>query len=318
MSPAPIDSIMTIDAHYLHPERAAIYLLTEGAEAAFIDNGTRFSVPHLLEALTQQGLTPEHVRYIIVTHVHLDHSGGTTELLKHCANATVIAHPRAGRHIVDPTKLVAGARALYGGDFFDRVYGEIEPVEASRVQIVEDGDTLALGNRTLSILDSPGHAPHHLSVIDSATNSIFTGDAFGLHYRQLQHGAHPFFTYVCAPPRFDPPTAKETVRRIANSGVDRVYLTHYGMTEAIEQGAENLILSLDAYDDAVNQAAATDLENEDLVRYCAERTEEITKNDLKRAGLDPNDAEVIQWSLSESATTSHGLAALAQRRRSET
>jgi len=316
MSESPINSISTIDGHYLHPERAAVYLIKEGAEAAFIDNATRFSVPNLLKGLAQQGLAPKQVRYLIVTHVHLDHSGGTAELLKHCPNATVIAHPRAGRHIVEPVKLVEGARALYGGDFFDEHYGEIEPVDAARVQIVEEGETLMLEDRTLTILDTPGHAPHHISILDTGTNSMFTGDAFGLHYHQLQHGDHPFFTYVCAPPRFEPPEAKETVRRIAKSGVDRVYLTHYGMTEEVDRGAENLLHSLDAYDAAVNRAASTGLEGKELVGYCTECTEEITKDDIRRAGLDPDDDEVTRWALSELATTSHGLAALAERRRS--
>ncbi|MEK7793515.1 MAG: MBL fold metallo-hydrolase, partial [Candidatus Hydrogenedentota bacterium] len=183
---AVTEHITTIDGNYTCPQRAAAYLLVDGDEAAFVDNVKRFAVPDLLAALSQRGLSSEQVRYIIVTHVHLAHSGGTAELLKHCPNATVIAHPRAGRHLIDPSKLIAAARPIYGDELFEREFGVIEPVPAERVRIVEEGDTLDFGARTLEFLHTPGHAKHHLSVIDPGTESALTGDAYGLAQLRLQ------------------------------------------------------------------------------------------------------------------------------------
>ena len=196
-----------------------------------------------MEGLEKAGLAPEQVRYLIVTHVHLDHSGGTAELLKHCPNATVIAHPRAGRHIIDPSRLVTGARLIYGDEAFDRLYGEIEPVDADRVVTKEDGETLELGGRTLTFYDSPGHARHHFIVQDSATNSIVVGDAFGNCYPHLQRGDQAYFSYVCAPPQFNPAEARATIERIRDLEPDRIYVAHFGQSSAIQQGAVSAALA---------------------------------------------------------------------------
>lgn len=315
MATTQTESIHTIDGHYHYPGRAAAYLIVDGDEAAFVDTVTRFSVPYLLESLKKAGLSPEQVRYIIVTHVHLDHSGGAAELLKHCPNATIVAHPRAGRHIIDPSRLVESARPIYGDEAFDRLYGEIEPVDAARVVTKEDGEMLQLGERTLTFYDSPGHARHHFVVQDSATNSIISGDAFGLCYTYLQRGDQPYFSYVCAPPQFDPAAARSTIERIRDLEPDRVFVTHFGQSPGVQQGAEQLLHDLDAFDAAVNTAAQTDLVEAELLDYCTSRALDITKQGLVRAGLDLEDDEVMKWALSEHSVTSQGLAALAQKRR---
>ncbi len=315
MATTTMESIRVIDGHYIVPGRAAAYLIKDGEEGAFVDTVTRFSAPHLLAGLEASGLAPEQVRYIIVTHVHLDHSGGTAELAKHCPNARIICHPRAERHLVDPTKLVAGAKEIYGEESFQALYGEIEPITADRVESLEDEATRPLGERTLTFLHTPGHAKHHLVVQDSATNSMLTGDAFGLCYPQLQHGTRPYLNYVCAPPHFDPGPAKESIRRIMTTGVDRVCVTHFGPTEAVTQGGEQLVEVLDKYDAAVNEAAATDLEDEALLAYCGDRALSITKDELRKCGLDPEDEAVTQWALSEHLLTTQGLRVLAEQRR---
>lgn len=315
MATATTDSITLIDGHYLIPGRAAAYLVKDGDEAAFVDNVTRFSAPYLLEALERNGLAPGQVRYIIVTHIHLDHSGGTAELAKQCPNATVVCHPRAERHIIDPEKLVAGAIAVYGEEEFRKLYGEIEPVAAERVQSLEDEATLPLGNRTLRFLHTPGHAKHHFVVEDSATNSMFTGDAFGLCYPQLQGGARAYLNYVCAPPQFDPQPAKESVRRIMETGVDRVYVTHFGPTTAVQEGGEQLLDVLDVFDAIADDAAATELEGQALYDYCAGRALDVTKAELVKCGLDPGDDTTMRWALSEHVVTSQGLQVLAEKRR---
>lgn len=310
-------TIKTIDGHYHYPGRAAAYLLSSGDEAAFVDNVTRFSIPYLMEALDEAELRPEQVRYVIVTHVHLDHSGGTAELVKHCPNATVIAHPRAARHIVDPTKLVNSARPIYGDEVFERVFGVIEPVDAEIVQSMDDGETLELGGHTLTFLDSPGHARHHFVIHDSGTNSVFSGDAFGLYFPQLQGGSKACYTYVCAPPQFDPAAGRNTIRRIMDLNPDHVFVTHFGECSDIQKGGARMIHMLDAYEAAVDTAAKTDLEGDALLEYCTKRSTDIIKQELAACGLDTNDETVLKWALAENAITSQGLVILAEQRRSE-
>ena len=180
-------SIVTIDTHYLgRSEFAAAYLIVDGDRAAFIDNNTNAAVPRLLAALDDHGLTPAQVAYIIITHVHLDHAGGTSALAAACPDATVIAHPRAAPHVIAPERLVESASAVYGATEFKRLYGTIEPVPADRVRSMEDEEVLAFGARELTFLHTRGHANHHFCVADSATGVIFTGDAFGLAYPALQ------------------------------------------------------------------------------------------------------------------------------------
>jgi glyoxylase-like metal-dependent hydrolase (beta-lactamase superfamily II) len=307
-------SIEIVDGHYFFPERAGAYLINAGDEAAFVDNITRFSVPDLLKALDSQGLKPEQVKYAIVTHIHLDHSGGTAELIKHCPNATVLCHPKAEAHIIDPSRLVAGARAVYG-DGFDDLYGEIDPVDGDRVRSIDDLESVELGSRTLTFYETPGHARHHHAILDSQTNMMIAGDAFGLCYRQLQGGTSQYMTYVCAPPTFEPDKARASVQKILDANPDSIGVTHYGMVKDIQHGAEQVIRSVDKFEAVSIRASETDLEGEALQDYCTEACLEVIKEELRISGLDPADAEVMKWATNEHGVTSQGVAVLAGRLR---
>lgn len=314
--PDPQDHFaLTLDAHYMYPGRAAAFLLVDSGEAAFIDSGTRFSVPYMMDALRGAGLAPSQVRYLIITHVHLDHSGGAARLAQECPDATVLCHPKSERHLVDPSRLVASARPVYGDAKFNDLYGEIEGIDPGRVKPIADGGTMPLGRCTLAFLDSPGHAPHHFCVHDLAANEAFTGDAFGLSYPQLQGGTRPFFSYVCAPPQFEPDVARATVRRILALNLRRVYVTHFGPNDAVQLGGEQLLGALDAFDAAADELAATDLEGERMLARSADLCLEITQNELRKCGLNPADPEILRWALSEHSVTSQGVQVLAQKRR---
>lgn len=240
-----MNDVITIDCHYLErPQLAAAYLIVEGDEAAFVDNNTNHAMPHLLGALDEAALRPEQVRYLIVTHVHLDHAGATATLARACPNATVIAHPRAAPHLIDPSKLVASASKVYGEAEFERLYGTIGPVAEDRVLEMADGEGLRFGNRELTFLHTRGHANHHFCIADSATDSIFSGDAFGLHYPALQ-AAGPFAFPSTTPTDFDGELAIEAVRRIVALQPSRVYPTHFGEVTAIETTAAQLIRHLE-------------------------------------------------------------------------
>ncbi|MCZ7684882.1 MAG: MBL fold metallo-hydrolase [Sandaracinaceae bacterium] len=161
-------SVVTIDCEYMdHPGFAAAYLVLESDRAAFVETNTNRAVPRLLEALRAHGRDVGDVELVVITHVHLDHAGGASSLMEACPHATLLAHPRAARHVIDPSKLIASAREVYGAEAFEAMYGEIRPVPAERVRVMEDGDAVTLGGRTLTFLHTRGHADHHACIVDS-------------------------------------------------------------------------------------------------------------------------------------------------------
>ena len=168
-----MQTVQTIDCNYLGRQGfAAAFLMIEGDRAAFVENNTQHALPLLLGALERAGLTPEQVDHVFVTHAHLDHAGGSSALMEACPNATLVAHPRAARHLIDPSRLVASASQVYGEARFRELYGTIRPIPAERVKTMEDGQTLRFGQRTLHFLHTKGHANHHLVIHDPATGGL--------------------------------------------------------------------------------------------------------------------------------------------------
>jgi glyoxylase-like metal-dependent hydrolase (beta-lactamase superfamily II) len=222
------DACYTLDCDPAHPGFVASFLRIAGDECAFIETNTSHSVPILLAALEDHGLAREDVRYVIVTHAHLDHAGGAGALMKACPRATLLAHPRAARHLVEPTKLIASATSVYGAARFSELYGVIEPIPADRVQIQEDDTAVTLGASTLRFLHTRGHAKHHFVVHDPALSTVFTGDTLGLVYPRLQR--HGLFALVSSSPTdFEPDEARKSLDRIIGLGTDTAHLTHFGV-----------------------------------------------------------------------------------------
>ncbi len=184
VQPFPL-GIDLIDTGFQRPQFDASYLLIDAQRAAFIDTGTNTSVPRLLATLSARGLGPEAVDWVIVTHVHLDHAGGVGQLMQHLPHARLLVHPRGAPHLIDPTRLIAGAQAVYGEQAVTRAYGTLVGVASERVTQSHDGMTLQLGTRILQLFDTPGHARHHHCIWDARSQSIFTGDTFGLSYPEL-------------------------------------------------------------------------------------------------------------------------------------
>jgi len=188
--------ITVIDAEYGSSGVAALYLMQAEDQVAIIETGTNHSVPLILEVLESKGLNFDNVRYVIPTHVHLDHAGGAGELMYQCKHAELIIHPFGAAHMIDPSRLEAGTIAVYGADKFRDLYGSIRPIDASRVIEASDNFKVKLNGRELEFLDTPGHAKHHFCVVDKTSQGIFTGDTFGLCYPQLttKHGPFAFAT----------------------------------------------------------------------------------------------------------------------------
>jgi len=239
--------VVAIDAGFDREQMTACYLVEAEAEVAFIEVGFNSSTPRLMEVLQARGWEPGDVRYVIVTHVHLDHAGGAGGLMQLLPNATFLVHPYGARHMVDPAKLEAGSRAVYGDAMFDKVYGVLIPVPQERVQVMEDGDSVQLGERQFHFIDTPGHARHHFCVHDSQTNSWFSGDTFGLSYREFDTENGAFLFPTTTPIQFDPVELKRSVRRLMATGPEFMYLTHYGrvgdlprLAAAMEDGIDKL------------------------------------------------------------------------------
>lgn len=217
-----------IDTGYLQPELAGSWLLVHRGRAAFVETGTNVAVPACLAALDELGLAPDAVDWVIVTHVHLDHAGGAGALLRHLPAARLVVHPRGARHLVDPSRLMAGASKVYDPAWMARWYGELVPVPEERVLTPADGQGVDLAGRPLVALHTPGHAAHHLAIWDAASRGVFTGDVFGLGYRPLHTPRGAFVFPTTSPSQFDAAAMRSSVDRILALNPDHLYLTHYG------------------------------------------------------------------------------------------
>jgi glyoxylase-like metal-dependent hydrolase (beta-lactamase superfamily II) len=259
--------IYCIDALYIKPRVAAIYLLREGDESAIIETGTSHSLTNVLATLDALDIPASEIKYVIPTHVHLDHAGGASAMMREFDQARLVVHPRGARHLADPGKLVAGTVAVYGQQEFDRLYGRIEAIDEQRILVAGDLDRFSLKSRELLFLDTPGHARHHFCIVDEASGGVFTGDTFGLSYdamKDLPRGLIP----TTPPTQFDPPALHASVARIVDYRPRRLYLTHFGEFEDPVSQLPSFERWIDGYVEAcerirpADEAAERELESE--------------------------------------------------------
>lgn len=241
-----IQGIYTIDTGFVRPQFDAAYLVVENGRGAFIDCGTNHAVPRMLAALDEAGIAASEVDWLILTHVHLDHAGGAGELIAQLPNAKLIVHPRGARHMIDPSALWAGASAVYGEAVMEQTYGRLRPIPAERVIEAPDGHMVELAGRPLRCIDTPGHAKHHLTVYDERANVCFTGDVFGLSYREFDTANGPFILPTTSPVQFDPEALHASIKRLVALHPSGMYLTHYGRVENVEKLAAELRQQIDA------------------------------------------------------------------------
>ena len=241
------DGVTTIDVAYVRSGFAASHLIVENGYAAFIDTGTTLSVPLLLKVLVEKGISREKVTHVMPTHVHLDHAGGAGALMQEFPNAFLVAHPRGARHMIDPTKLIAGTVAVYGEEITQKLYGTIVPVPEERVLIAEDKSRIDFHGRSLLFLDAPGHARHHYCVIDERSKNLFSGDNFGISYREFDNENGAFIFPTTTPVQFDPEAMRKTLDRLLGYNPQAVYLTHFGHVTNIEKLGSDLRNCLDQF-----------------------------------------------------------------------
>lgn len=247
--------ISAIDADLIRHGMAATHLVRAGDQAALVDCGTGHSLHNVLAALALKGIEPEALRYIILTHVHLDHASGAGAAMRAFPNAQLVVHPRGARHMIDPSKLIAGATAVYGEQAMAEMYGDILPVDAARVIETHEGFVLDFNGRPLEFVDTPGHAKHHHCIWDAQSKSWFTGDTFGLAYPECTVDGRAFVFPTTSPVQFDPVAMRASVERLLSRQPEAMFLTHYGKVSGVPALGRALLSRIDAHV-AIAKAAA--------------------------------------------------------------
>jgi glyoxylase-like metal-dependent hydrolase (beta-lactamase superfamily II) len=243
----PIEhGIHVIDTGFHRPVFDAAYLMVENGRAAFVDTGTNDTVPRLLAALGAAGLGPDDVDYVIPTHVHLDHAGGVGLLMQQLPRAQLVVHPIGAPHLIEPSRLMDGARAVYGAEEVARTYGDVVGVPAARVLRTADEMVLDFAGRPLKFLDTPGHARHHHCIWDERSRGFFTGDTFGLSYREFDTPQGAWIMPTTTPVQFEPDALRRSIERMLAYRPERMYLTHYGPVTDVPRLARLLLDQLDA------------------------------------------------------------------------
>lgn len=287
--------ITAIDTEYVRPLHDASHLIVDNGRAAFVDTGVNDSVPLLLEALRQKDIDALNVDYVFLTHVHLDHAGGAGQLMQRLPNARAVLHPRGAPHMIDPARLVRGSEAVYGKERVSQMYGEIEPIAEERVTVVSDGEELPLGDRLFTCIFTEGHARHHYCLADPASNGVFTGDSFGVSYREFDTASGEFIFPTTTPVHFDPDEAHKSIDRIMALSPARLYLTHYSRVTDLPRLADDMHQRLDDFVEIATRHA-TDRERTgamrramfDYLAQCLERHGFSADEDRLHAMLDPD------------------------------
>ena len=283
--------ISAVDVLYERERLNAAHLIVERDRAAIVDTGTAHGVPRVLDALAAKGVAPGQVEYVILTHVHLDHAGGAGQLMARCPNATLTVHPRGARHMIDPGRLLAATVQIYGEQAMRRVYGEVVPVPAERVLQTPQGASVMLAGRELAFLDAPGHARHHVVVRDGRTGHIFSGETFGLSYRELDRDGRQFSFPTTSPSQFDPPALHRSIDRMMALGPEAIYVTHFGQVREPGRSAADLHRLIDAHVELAERHRDAGAARNALLR---KGIEEIVLAESRRQGWTLSEQELLR------------------------
>lgn len=224
-----------LDLHFQgEPQAIASYLLIGAEDAALIETGPASTLDSLMAGLAAAKVAPERLTKLLLTHIHLDHAGAAGSLMHLLPNATVYVHAAGARHLIDPTKLVASARRIYG-EHMDRLWGEVLPVPADRVVVLDDGEVVIAGGRKLKALYTPGHASHHIAYWDATGGAVYTGDAAGIRLPDVEAVLPP-----TPPPDLDLELWSGSIGKLMALDAHTLYLTHYGPTHDPREHLEEL------------------------------------------------------------------------------
>ncbi len=217
------DDIWVLDTQF-QGERGVIasYLLTGRAGLALVDVGSAASVNELLAGVRAAGFDPLDIEHLVLTHIHLDHAGAAGTLVRTLPRAQVYVHRLGAAHLVDPSKLLSSAQRIYG-ERMHELWGEMEPVPAERLTVVDEGDELRVGAGVLRTLYTPGHAIHHVAYYDAARAAIFAGDVAGVRLQEVDFVRPP-----TPPPDLNLEDWYSSIDRLATMNPEVLYLPHFG------------------------------------------------------------------------------------------
>ncbi len=235
-----------VDTHQFGvPRCGGVYILLSGGEAALVESGISLAVPRIEEALSTMGIPDDAVRWVFLTHIHLDHAGGAGFLLERLPDAQVVVHRRGARHLADPTRLLASVREATG-DYFP-LYGTAKPIPEERLVSVGGGEAFRLGELEVWVIPAPGHAPHHVCYHVPGPGYLFTGDATGLWLEGRLLPATP-------PPNFDLEASLETLKRLRGVSAKLLLYTHYGPRDDVPQALSQYKELLERWVETVRRA----------------------------------------------------------------
>jgi glyoxylase-like metal-dependent hydrolase (beta-lactamase superfamily II) len=246
------EGIRGIDTAMFGRPRLTSAYLVEAEEPALVETGPTTSVDAVREGLRALGIGPRDLAHVVVTHIHLDHAGGAGALVPHFPWATVWVHQRGAPHLAEPDRLVASAARIYGEDRLRELFGPVHPVPADRLRAVADGDRIELGGRQLDVLYTPGHAGHHVALLDSTSRAVFVGDALGVFLPDVG-----VLRPATPPPEFDLELAVASVERIRDLEPSTILFSHFGPSPDVaglcERSADRLRRWTGAVEEALHE-----------------------------------------------------------------
>lgn len=241
--------------------------LIRGDRPCLVETGTAPSAPVVRDALARLGIGAGDLATVVVTHIHLDHAGGAGDIATMFPAAQIVVHQRGARHLADPRRLMASARMVYG-DALDRLFGVLAPVPAGRIVALDDTGTVDLGGgRRLDSHYSPGHAKHHVGLVDSDTGDLYVGDAAGV-YLPDTGDLRP----ATPPPDFDLETALASLRKFAGLRPTRLLFSHYGPVTSVGETLDRSAEEIRVWVEETRQASAAGLDLDHAVAMVRDRT----------------------------------------------
>lgn len=253
------DGVSLVDVEHLgNPHVIAAGVLQAGAGVAVVDPGPSSSLPNLLRRLADAGIEPSDIRWVILTHIHLDHAGATGTLVRAQPHIEVLVHERGAPHLADPTRLLASATRLYGDDM-GRLWGDVLPVPESNIRGLKGGERVALGAMSVEVAYTPGHASHHVSYLHTPSGTAFVGDTAGIRI-----GGRDYLFPPTPPPTIDLEQWDVSLDRIAAWRPERLFLTHFGVSQAVPSHLAEMRRRLGQWSEWVRRSLETGRPDEAL------------------------------------------------------